>query len=414
MDRVDRACYRFRQLPSLHKSLSILAMGLLACAQEPRPAPPVPAPAPPATLPTTTLTRQSTSVRVRFGDTLESAAEKAGATRDEGRRLYGAMRAGCGLKLMAGDFLRLTREDGAIAFAEVRQGPADACEALRERLDFRAARRTAQVETTTVRFEATITSSLYEALDAAGEDPALAVTLADVLAWDVDFYRDPRRGDRISALVDKRTARGRTLGYGEVFAASYQGEVAQAKIFRWSSPDGKLGYYDEYGKSAQKAFLRTPLRYARLTSHFGMRRHPILHQMRAHHGVDYGAPTGTPVWAVADGYVEQAGWNGGLGKSVTLRHANGLTTIYGHLSRLDVRGGQRVAQKQILGAVGSTGLSTAPHLHYAMKRGGGYMNPLSLKLPPAAPVPAAQLAMFLSDIAPLVQALSAQAVALTP
>jgi murein DD-endopeptidase MepM/ murein hydrolase activator NlpD len=155
------------------------------------------------------------------------------------------------------------------------------------------------------------------------------------------------------------------------------------------------GYYDQDGVPLRKAFLRSPLRFTRISSRFSYRRlHPIFKTRRPHLAVDYAAPTGTPVNASADGVVTLAGWWGGLGRAVRLRHANGYETIYGHLSRIDVRRGQRVAQGERIGAVGQTGQATGPHLDYRMKLNGRYVNPLEIQLPPAEPIPQDELAAF--------------------
>ena len=157
--------------------------------------------------------------------------------------------------------------------------------------------------------------------------------------------------------------------------------------------------------------MKSPIKFAHITSGFGNRNHPLLGYQTAHLGTDYGAPIGTPVWAVGDGVVKQAGWNGGCGLSVTLRHRNGLETLYCHLSGTSVTAGKAVSQKQVIGAVGSTGLSTGPHLHYAVLRGGAYINPAQLKVPRDAPVRADWLAGFKGEVAPLRARLDGSAVA---
>jgi murein DD-endopeptidase MepM/ murein hydrolase activator NlpD len=213
--------------------------------------------------------------------------------------------------------------------------------------------------------------------------------------------------------VEKVLADGTPLRYGEVLAAEYAGEATGVRrLFRWVDPDGRPGYYDDAGQSAQRGFLRSPLKYAHLTSRFGTRRHPILGYTRAHEGVDYGAPVGTPVWAVGDGTVKQAGWNGGCGKSVTLRHRNGYETVYCHLSGIAVSAGKGVTQKQVVGWVGQTGLATGPHLHYVVKKAGRAMNPLTLQVPREAPVRADWLPDFRAKIAPLQARLKGESVAL--
>jgi murein DD-endopeptidase MepM/ murein hydrolase activator NlpD len=254
------------------------------------------------------------------------------------------------------------------------------------------------METRIERVEITIETSVWDAFIAAGEDPGMAVALADVFAWDVDFYQDPRKGDHASLVLEKTTARGRTVRWGEPLAASYDGGVGRKRAFLF---DGS--YYDHDGRSTRRAFLKSPLKYAHITSRFGSRFHPVLKYTRAHQGVDYGTPTGTPVWAVADGAVTFAGTKGGYGRTVTVRHANGFTSLYAHLSRLGegVAAGKRVAQKQVIGYTGTSGLSTGPHLHFGLLRGPQYVNPLNQRFPPGRPVPQERLELFKAAIAPM-------------
>jgi murein DD-endopeptidase MepM/ murein hydrolase activator NlpD len=304
-----------------------------------------------------------------------------------------------------GDQLHVERREGdrAVHRVTVRQGPAD--EWTVERLPdgtLSGSKRPVVLTTETARVAVTIASSLYESLEKGGEDPNLAVLAADVLAWDVDFYQDVRAGDRVRMVVEKVLADGKLLRYGEVLAAEYDGTATGRKrLFRYTDPAGQTSYFDDEGQSARRGFLKSPLKYAHITSRFGNRVHPVLRYTRAHEGIDYGAPTGTPVWAVGDGRASQSGWNGGCGKSVTLRHRNGYETVYCHLSAVAISAGKPVSQKQVIGYVGATGLATGPHLHYAIKRGGRFMNPLQLKVPREAPLPEKWMANFREKIAPL-------------
>jgi hypothetical protein len=315
-----------------------------------------------------------------------------------------------------GDQLRLERREGERPLLRLtyRQGPADEWNV--ERLPdgtLRAEKRPVALTTEVTRVAVTITSSLYESLQKAGEDPNLAVLAADVLAWDVDFYQDVRAGDRMVMVVEKVSADGKLLRYGEVLAAEYDGAATGRKrLFRYTDPSGQTSYFGEDGQSARRGFLKSPLKYANITSRFGNRKHPVLGYNRAHEGVDYGAPTGTPVWAVGDGQVRSAGWNGGCGKAVILHHRNGYETVYCHLSAISVSAGKPVAQKQIIGYVGETGLATGPHLHFAVKRGGAFMNPLQLKVPRERPIPPEEMESFRAKIAPLLGRLEGELVRL--
>lgn len=314
-----------------------------------------------------------------------------------------------------GDQIRLERLEGQGGIQRItyRQGPAQ--EWMVQRAPdgrLAAEKRPVKLETHLARVDVTLESSLYESLQKAGEDPSLAVAAADVLAWDVDFYRDIQRGDRMKMLVEKVYADGKLLRYGEILAAEYLGStVGRKRLFRYTDPTGQASYYDDQGNSVRRGFLKSPLKYAHITSGFGMRFHPVLQYMRAHQGVDYGAPTGTPVWAVSDGVVKAAGWQGGCGKAVTLHHRNGLDTVYCHLSAIAVRAGSHVNQKQVIGAVGQTGLASGPHLHFAVKRDGAFLNPLTVKLPREAPLPNAFRADFKRKIEPLQAKLDAQPIA---
>ena len=315
-----------------------------------------------------------------------------------------------------GDQLRLEQVEGqpGLRRFSYRQGPADewivqpdAAGALR------GAKREVKVERAVALVAVDVRGSVYESLARAGEDPGLAVAAADVLAFDVDFYQDVRAGDRLRLLVEKVTAEGKLLKYGDILAAEYEGEeTGRKRLFRYTDPAGRTSYFDEDGSSARRGFLRSPLQYASVTSGFGNRRHPVLGYQRKHQGVDYGAPTGTPVWAVGDGTVSIAGWFGGCGKTVGIRHANGLETVYCHLSSVAVRLGARVEQRQVVGRVGTTGLSTGPHLHFAVKRGGAFVNPLGLKVPREVPIAPAHRADFQAKVAPLRAALAGSIAAL--
>ncbi len=291
-------------------------------------------------------------------------------------------------RIRPADQVRVERaEGGALRSLSWRQGPADEVLVRPCTSGLCAEKREVAVTKETVRVAVVIRSSVSEALAAAGADPALVAVAADVLAWDVDFYQDVRSGDALRLVVERYEADGRFLKHGDVLAAEYEGKVAGRKrLFRYTDPHGDTGYYDDAGTSARRGFLKAPVPYVHLTSRFGNRRHPLLGFVRAHQGVDYGAPEGTPVWAVGDGVVTQAGWSGGCGLAVKVKHRNGFDTMYCHLSKVNVAAGSHVGQRQVVGRVGSTGLSTGPHLHYAVLRGGSFVNPLSLQFPRGEPV----------------------------
>jgi murein DD-endopeptidase MepM/ murein hydrolase activator NlpD len=241
--------------------------------------------------------------------------------------------------------------------------------------------------------------SLVAAMDEVGETIDLSLALAGIFSSDVDFNVDLQRGDRFELVVDKLfRENGEFAGYGPIVAAELHNEGRHLRAVRFEPNGGEAGYFDENGRSLRKFFLRSPLKFEPVvTSGFSRRRfHPVLHRYRAHQGVDYRAPTGAPVVAVASGTVVFAAYNGGNGRMVHLRHANGFETQYLHLSSIAVRSGARVAQGDLIGRVGSTGLATGPHLHYAVKRNGVNVNPVAVHraMPPGEPIPSADLPRF--------------------
>ena len=310
-----------------------------------------------------------------------------------------------------GDQLRLEQVEGQQGLVHrftYRQGPADEWVVQPDAAGtLRTQKREVKVERHVSLVSVDVQGSVYESLARAGEDPALAVAAADVLAFDVDFYQDVRAGDRLRLLVEKFSADGKLLRYGDVLAAQYDGsETGMKRLFRYTDPSGRTSYFDDNGSSARRGFLRSPLSYANITSGFGNRRHPVLGYEKKHQGVDYGAPTGTPVWSVGDGVVSTAGWTNGCGKTVSVRHTNGLETMYCHLSSIAVRLGAHVMQKQVVGLVGMTGMATGPHLHFAVKRAGAFLNPLGLKVPREVPIDPANKADFQAKAATLKAALA--------
>jgi murein DD-endopeptidase MepM/ murein hydrolase activator NlpD len=253
-----------------------------------------------------------------------------------------------------------------------------------------------------------IRSSLFAATDAADLADAVAIQIAEIFSTDIDFHRDLRRGDRFTVVYETFYDQGEQLRTGRVLAAEFvnNGKVYQAVYFQHA--DGQGGYYTLEGKNIRKAFLRSPLEFSRITSGFtNARFHPVLREWRAHKGIDYGAPAGTRVKATGDGIVEIAGRQGGYGNLVVLRHQSQYTTWYGHLSGVakGMRKGARIAQGDVIGYVGSTGLATGPHLHYEFRINNVHQNPLSVVMPSAPPIMAAQRPAFDSVAIPLAQRL---------
>lgn len=256
-----------------------------------------------------------------------------------------------------------------------------------------------------------IDSSLYASIKAAGEDTSLVAFFVDVFAYDLDFYNDTREGDVFRVVVEKEFKDQEFLGYRRILAAEYTGKAGRFGTFYFVAPGESRGrYFSADGESAEKTFLKTPLKYARVSSTFDRRRmHPVLHTVRAHLGVDYAAPVGTPVWAAAPGKIVSRGPAGGAGNMVILRHDNGLDTVYMHLSKF--AGGQKIGQvveaKTVIGYVGTTGLSTGPHLHFGVKKGGAFVDPSKLAPTRRAGVPRAQREAFRAEVGKLSDLLAA-------
>src|SRR5688572_6128136 len=261
---------------------------------------------------------------------------------------------------------------------------------------FRSSEERAALYTQVAMKSGVVQSSLFAASDESGIPDSEAMQLADVFAGDVDFHRDLRKGDRFTVLYELHHLAGRPIRAGKVLAAEF---VSRGKAYR--AIHYRNGYYAPEGNNLRKAFLRAPLEFSRVSSGFGMRRHPIARAWRAHQGVDYAAPTGTRVRAVGDAVVEYAGRRGGYGNAVILRHHGQYSTVYAHLSRIAVRTGAKIAQNDTIGFVGQTGWATGPHLHYEFRIGGQPRNPFSIAMPAALPVAANELPAFRLHAAPM-------------
>ncbi len=224
----------------------------------------------------------------------------------------------------------------------------------------------------------TIRSSLFAATDAVNLPDSVAVQVAEIFASDIDFRRDLRQGDRFSVVYESLEADGETLRAGRVLSAEFVND-GKAHETVWFEEDGHKGaYYGFDGQSSRRAFLGSPLEFSRVSSGYGMRFHPVLGRARAHLGVDYAAPIGTPVRTIADGVVSFAGWQRGYGNVIEVSHRDNKSTLFAHLSRIDVAKGARVAQGDFIGAVGTTGLSTGPHLHFEFRDHGEHQDPLAI------------------------------------
>jgi murein DD-endopeptidase MepM/ murein hydrolase activator NlpD len=329
----------------------------------------------------------SVEVTVQRNDTLDRIFRSVGidmATLAELRSLPEVRRA---LDILRpGDTITLTHMNGALqslnrqisntlTLSVSREGEGFAVEYIENPLELEVVGRRARIE-----------SSLFEAGRDAGMSAETIMTLAnEIFGWDIDFALDIREGDEFSVLYQQRFQDGRYVRDGRVLAAEFVNQGKTHRAVWFESTDGAVsGYFTPDGKGMRKAFLRAPLDFTRISSKFNPnRRHPLSGRIRAHRGVDYAAPTGTPIWAAGEGRIQFAGRKGGYGNAVIIDHGRGVTTLYAHMSRFNksARNGRSVKQGQIIGYVGSTGASTGPHLHYEYRVKGVHKNPATIPLP---------------------------------
>ena len=332
-----------------------------------------------------------TDQRVRAGDNFASVLQKFGLTPEEAAGASAAAQRTFNLRqVRAGNTVTVGRSiEGQLREIEYKIDADRMLKITPEDKGYTAQIREIPSRIEVVAVSGTLQDSLFNAIEDAGESAELAMRLSQIFGYDLDFYTDPRKGDTFRVVLEKRKyANGQTASYGKIFVAEYDngGKKYQALLFH--DPAGQPGYYTADGRSLQKAFLRSPLKFgAPITSHFSNARfHPILKTVRAHMGTDYGAPVGTPVQTIGSGRVVFAGRKGGEGNMVQIAHANGYETMYLHLSRMFVRVGERVEIGKTIGLVGSTGLSTGPHLDFRILQRGQYKNFEKLGLPPSDPV----------------------------
>lgn len=257
---------------------------------------------------------------------------------------------------------------------------------------------TAPLQATHALGSATISSSLFAATDEASIPDAVAVQIAEIFSGQIDFRRSLRKGDTLSVVYEALQADGETMRSGKILSVEFvnNGKSNQAVLFQDAASSSKSQYYTFDGNSLRKAFLASPLQFTRMSSGYGIRVHPITNDKRAHKGIDYAAPTGTPIRTVGDGVVIFAGTKGGYGNVIEIMHRDGKSTVFAHLSRIDVTKGQRVEQSDVIGAVGTTGFSTGPHLHFEFRVDGEHRDPLTLVAEGggAAPLTAASKLVF--------------------
>lgn len=340
--------------------------------------------------------------RVRRGDTLGAMLARLGADDAAAQRfLANDSRTRALYRLQPGKALRVRTDSDAHVLSLRYLLPTGEQLAVDRTSDGFYPQTVVPAVTTRVELSAAeIDSSLFAAADSVALPDAITMQLADIFSGDIDFLHDLRRGDRFAVLYEMRYVDGEPLGAGRITAAEFVNKGTSYRAFLWRGPDGSEGYYAQDGKNLRKAFLRSPLPFTRITSGFSLARlHPFLQTWRAHKGVDFAAPTGTPVRAAGDGKVALAGRQTGYGNVIMLRHSGAYSTLYAHLSRFapGIKPGTPVRQGDVIGYVGETGWATGPHLHYEFRVGDVQRNPLTVALPNAQPLPEEQRVAYLEQ-----------------
>jgi murein DD-endopeptidase MepM/ murein hydrolase activator NlpD len=354
-------------------------------------------------IPPPPLPEHVTYVAIERGDTLDSIFAGGGMNQADAAKLASQF-AGVidARRLRPGDLVRFGfDETTALQSVAMKITGWGTVEAVVEDDGFRVAAAQAPERSERKIVSMAIDSSLYDAIRIAGENPQLVPELVSVFQWDVDFFR-LQPGDSFSVAVDKKFVGDDFVGYGPITAARFVHDGRTIEAFRFTKADGASGYYARDGKALRKQFLKSPLKFSRITSGFTHRRfHPVLGRFRPHPGIDYGAPVGTPVMVTGDGVVAFAGRGNGEGNYIKVKHNAKMTSCYLHLSRFakGIKRGTRVHQGDIIGYVGATGLATGPHLDYRVSDGGKWINPLHLKSITADPLHGSALAEFRRTVA---------------
>lgn len=329
--------------------------------------------------------------KIKRGDHILTTLERAGVQADGlqsflsgdpvGKLLFSQLRAGRTITVQMDEFnqlnwmrYKLSHADTYVESVFIERSPEGGYSAELQKLDFEKdlAFRSGRIE-----------SSLFGAADSADLPDSVAIKMAEIYSSKIDFHRELRQGDQFRVVYEQMSLDGEPVGSGRILAVDFVNDGRSHKAFFFESPDGKTGYYDEKGMSLRSTFLRSPLKFSRVSSGFSKRRyHPIQKRWKAHNGVDYAAPTGTPIYATANGRIDFVGRKGGYGNVIYLKHNNGYSTRYAHMSRFvrGLRRGDRVEQGDIIGYVGATGWATGPHLHYEFRVNEVPRDPLSFKL----------------------------------
>lgn len=360
-----------------------------------------------------TLPEHSVLLTLEEGDTLDSVLLAGGVGHSDAAILNNEFGKTVDLRrLRPGHLLRFHYDAaGSVDSVEMKVSGWGEIDAVRGPSGFAITPRQAQQTEIDTVVSAQIDSSLYEALRLSGETPQLVQELVDVFQWDIDFFA-LQKGDSFSLVVKKKFAGPDVTGYGPIVAARFTHGGQTFEAFLCQTADGRAGYYARNGSPLRKQFLRAPLQFSRITSKFSVSRfHPLLHYFRPHHGVDYGAPVGTPVMTTADGVVMAATYNHGEGNYVRIRHTSSIETSYLHLSRFakGIKPGRKVVQGEVIGYVGMTGLATGPHLDYRISDNGTWLDPLKMKSITPDPLRGESLAAFRGNVANFAPKLAAPA-----
>jgi murein DD-endopeptidase MepM/ murein hydrolase activator NlpD len=311
-------------------------------------------------------------------------------------------------RLRPGEMLRFMHRGGELIGLERKLSDSETLKVTRDANGFVSDVLENPLEVRTRTASATIQNSLFQAASDAELSDRVAFDLAEIFQYDIDFVLDIQSGDRFTVVYEEIYQDGVPLRIGNILAAKFVNEGREYRAVRFVDSQGRGQYFDPDGKSLRKAFIRAPVQFSRISSRFNpSRRHPVLNRIRAHRGVDYAAPVGTPVRAAGEGRVRFVGRQGGFGNVIELDHGSGVVTVYGHLSRFasKLKRGQRVELAQVIGFVGMTGLATGPHLHYEYRVRGVHKNPQTVPLPDAEPIPAAERDGFFIATAGLVNML---------
>lgn len=354
--------------------------------QEMQPAAPAQAPASPAVeMPNKEIKDAPAEIdpwlhlTVRKGDTLSSLLQKTGLDINEIHEIANSSKDAQKLaSLNLGDELDVLMKDGAVQELRLHRSKLESISVKRAGDKYESKQVTLIPEVRYSYATGVIDSSLFMAGQKAGLNDRMTLKLADIFAYDIDFLQDIQAGDSFALMYEELYLDGESIGQGNIVSAEFTNQGKTYRAVQYTNKNGSASYYTPDGNIMRKQFLRTPVDFAQVTSYFSLsRKHPILHKIRAHKGIDYGAPIGTPIRAAGDGTVVFAGVRNGFGNVVMIQHGGVYTTLYGHMSKIGVKNGARVSQGQIIGAVGMTGLATGPHLHYEFHVNGTAVNPLA-------------------------------------